>query len=368
MLKNRNRHGCRKSAVLIALSVVLLSGCGKQTQTEAPQQADRLQVPEMEHQTVAVQKGSFIQTEKEKLTIVYTKEENLSWDKNNARYEEVFVRKNQAVKAGDILMSFKMDVSEAELTALRLRLQRAGEDLESGIASREEAIRELDETTRYWGYYDRTIALKQIEKLQAEYERFLYQMQQEISQLEEEIAEMEAEKENSVLRAPFDGIVKSVADWVYGGKVPVGQTLITIYSPDEFLLRCPQNPNLRYNMSVGVEANASEELLPGTVISAANILPSSLNAGSVMIRLDAKMSAQELGRTIRINAQTRILQDVLIVDSKAVNPENGKSYVYVLDGDMLRKRYVEVGVDSRETAWILDGLSEGMLVITELEG
>ena len=354
--------------MFLVLSVVLLSGCEKQTQTEVVQRVDRLNEPEIEYQTVTVQKGSLIQTETDRLTVVYTKEENLSWDKDNAWYDEVFVRRNQTVKTGDILMSFKLDVSEAELTALRLRLQRAGEELESGIASREEAMRELEETTRYWGYYDRSIALKQIEKLQAEYEQFQYQMQQEISRLEEDIAEIEAEKENNVLRAPFDGVVKSVTDWVYGGKVPSGKTLITIYSPDEFLLRCPQNPNFRYNMSVAIETNASEELLTGTVISAANILPSSLSSGGVMIRLDTEIAAQELGRTIKINAQTRILQNVLTVDSRAVNPENGKNYVFVLDGDMLRKRYVEVGVDSRETAWILDGLSEGMLVITELEG
>ena len=302
------------------------------------------------------------------LTILYTKEENLSWEKDNARFEEVFVRKNQTVKAGDVLMSFSVTVSEAELAALRLRLQRAKEDMESGIASREQEIQEKVDDARYVGYHQGEIAKLQIEKLRVEYERFLYQMQQEISQLEEQIAEIEAEKENNVLRAPFDGIVSKVTDWVYGGKVPVGQTLITIYSPDAFLLRCPQNPELLYNMPVTVETNTSTEPLSGTIISAANILPSSVNSGGVMIRLDTEISAQEFGRTIRVNAQTRVMQNVLTVDSRAIRREAGKSYVYVLDGDMPRKRYVEVWADSGETAWILDGLSEGMLVITELEG
>lgn len=366
MFKNRNRHGCRKSALLLVMTAVLLSGCGEQTQPEVLLQTDFMNAPEVQYQTAVVEKGSYIQTEKDKLTVVYTKEENLSWDKDNARFKEVFVRRNQTVKAGDVLMSFSVEISEAELAALRLRLQRAGEDMESGIVSREQEIQEKEEAARYLGYYEGKIAHLQIEKLRVEYERFLYQMQQEISQLEQKIADIEAEMEDNVLRAPFDGVVSKVADWVYGGKVPSGQTLITIFSPDSFLLRGPQNPELRYNMPVTVEMNTSAEPLPATIISAANILPSSLNPGGVMVRLDAKI--QELGRTIRMNAQTRVLQNVLTVDSDAIRQEGAKHYVYVLDGDIPRKRYVEVGANSGETAWILDGLSEGMLVITELEG
>lgn len=366
MFKNRNRHGISKSALLFVMCTVLLSGCSEQTPEEALLQVDFMTAPEVRYQTAVVEKGSYIQTEKDKLTVVYTKEENLSWEKDNARFKEVFVRRNQTVKAGDILMSFSIEVSEAELAALRLRLQRAGEDMESGIASREQEIREKEENARYLGYYEGQIAHLQIEKMRVEYERYVYQMQQEIAELEEQIAEIEAEKENNVLRAPFDGVVSKVADWVYGGKVPSGKPLITIYAPDEFLLRGPQNPELRYDMPVTVEMNTSAEPLPATIISAANILPSSLNPGGVMVRLDAER--QELGRTIRMNAQTRVMQNVLTIDSDAIRKEAGKNYVYVLDGDMPRKRYVEVGADSGETAWILDGLSEGMLVITELEG
>ena len=40
------------------------------------------------------------------------------------------------------------------------------------------------------------------------------------------------------------------------------------------------------------------------------------------------------------------LQDVLLVDWRAVDSENGKSYVYVLEDDMVQKRYVAPGLCS----------------------
>ena len=56
---------------------------------------------------------------------------------------------------------------------------------------------------------------------------------------------------------------------------------------------------------------------------------------------------------------------MLLVDWRAVDSENGKSYVYVLEDDMVQKRYVAPGLNNREKVWILDGLHEGQTVIAD---
>ena len=77
------------------------------------------------------------------------------------------------------------------------------------------------------------------------------------------------------------------------------------------------------------------------------------------------MPPNELTGTLKYQYNAEELRDVLLVDWSAVEAEKGKSYVYVLEDDMVQKRYVVPGLNNREKMWILDGLREGQTVIAD---
>ena len=52
-----------------------------------------------------------------------------------------------------------------------------------------------------------------------------------------------------------------------------------------------------------------------------------------------------------------------LLDQRAVQKEDGKYCVRILDGDTVQKRYVAAVKVNTEKMWILDGLSEGQLLI-----
>ena len=89
------------------------------------------------------------------------------------------------------------------------------------------------------------------------------------------------------------------------------------------------------------------------------------NAAAVNSELVRSLPVEALEGNLQYQFNVEELQDVLLVDWRAVDSENGKSYVYVLEDDMVQKRYVAPGLNNREKVWILDGLHEGQTVIAD---
>ena len=64
-------------------------------------------------------------------------------------------------------------------------------------------------------------------------------------------------------------------------------------------------------------------------------------------------------------ANSQELKNVLLVDKDAVQKEEGKYFVYLLEDGVVHKRYVSLGLENKKSVWILDGLSEGQELILD---
>jgi HlyD family secretion protein len=60
-------------------------------------------------------------------------------------------------------------------------------------------------------------------------------------------------------------------------------------------------------------------------------------------------------------------KDVLIIPTNTVIEKEGKKFVYVVEGDLLKKRMITSGISNWEFTQILNGLKEGERVITSLD-
>ena len=209
----------------------------------------------------------------------------------------------------------------------------------------------------------------QIEKLETEYEQFIWQSGREAERLEERIEELKEDLGNNELTAPFDGVIDKIVYYKQGDPVSTGEILVSMYATDCFLLETDNAlGNLRYNDAVTVETGGKNEKVSytGRVISASNALPSSLASNPALIRLDEEVSRDKLKRSPQYQCLTQEVSDVIIVDKNAVRNEEGKSYVYMLEDGMMKKRFVITALSGRsENVWILDGLTFGQTVILD---
>lgn len=321
-----------------------------------------------DHKTVQVEIGDFEKETTGKAAVYYLMKRSLYWENNTAYFKEVRVERGQEVKAGDVLMVFETEENLVELETLRLKLTRTKEDTEEQSAEKLEEINAAKFELDYLQGYDLQIAELKIEKMQAAYEQFMYQKDKELRQLQKQIDEINKAAEKNVLTAPFDGVISDVVKLYEGDQVAKGRYLISMYAADRLLLKADDSmEKLRYNMEVTVELGKTDDLkqYQGKVIVAPNILPSAVSNNLTLIELYDDVSIDELSGNIKYSGITESAYNVLYVPRKAVQWENSKEYVYLLDGDSIRRRYIKIALDTTEGMWVLEGLYEGQTLIVD---
>jgi multidrug efflux pump subunit AcrA (membrane-fusion protein) len=372
----KNKFVCYLLSITACLC---LCGCGKQEETKiealiAPEKAN--------YDTEQVEKADYLTESQGDVSIEFPKELKLSWDVEGATVKEVLVEKGQEVKAGDVLMTFQVEVDKIALEELEIQLLRKQEDYARKKDVMEVQLREAEEEAEeIVNGHSYRIAVLNVEKKRIDYEQYVYQTEKAIGELEEKVREQKELLVNTEMKAPIDGIIGSVPYSSEGEPVAVGETLITMFATDEVLLKVSRaGEKLRYNMEVVVtKGNKSNgKQYRGRVISAPNILPGTVQQDFALIALEEEMTLADYGyetkgpgrgygfRTkMEFTAKYQELKDVLLVSKEAIRKEDGKTYVYILEDGVVHKRFVTVGLSGKTHAWILDGLREGQAVILD---
>ncbi len=356
------------TAVAVLAAAMTLGACGDSGQVETLPDENLLAPQQANYDTVQAEEGEYIKTAGGSLHIYYPVIAELSWEEGNARFREMLVKKGQEVKKGDSLAAFDIEVSKAEQEELSLTLSRTIENMEIGKEERQTSIQEANKEMEGLKGHELRIEQLRVEKVQAEYEQFVYQSEQEIARLRERLEELEAEIANDTLLAPFDGVIDNVANCNPGDLMSKDLILVSMHATDRFYLVADDpGGKLRYNAPISVEAGRRNDRVAyeGRVVAAPSILPSSVPRGEALIELSGDIPVENLVGSLQYQFNTEELQDVLLVDWRAVDSEQGKNYVYVLEDDMVQKRYIVPGLNNREKVWILDGLQEGQTVIAD---
>lgn len=358
---------------LLLLTVCLLfSACATKEEAREPfPDVSKIDTGETTYKTHTVEVGDFIVSEETHLFEFYPQKAELSWDQSGARLQEVLVKRDQAVQKGDVLMTFVTEVSAADSAQLRLRRERSWEDYLEEKNARLAAIDAAKETAKSLTGYDLQIANYEIEKLQAQYDQYVFQTTRSVYAIDDQIRALEGKGENNVLVAPFDGVIDSVEVINVGDPITPYAVLITMHSEDTLLLQEWASMGfLRYNLPVNVVPCNNERDIPGRVVSSRNILPSSVPSYyqvNSLIKVDEPLDEIDLMAIDGI-AEYQVLKNVLTVPKLAVKKDEttGKDYVYVLEGDILQKRFVTVnGFSSSREVWVQEGLSAGETIVIE---
>lgn len=363
-----SRGAWMRTAVLCMTMIWFLTGCGssKQSQTLLPEEL--MSPEEVNYKTTQVETGAFTKTASGKANVIYPLQATLIWEKDNAHFKEVLVSRGQQVKEGEALIIFDIEESRAKLESLRLQMLRTREDFAVESTQRMTEINAEKKMAEELRDYDLQLAKLSLEKLQAGYEECVYFFEREISRLEESIVAIEEEIEDNTLRAPFAGEIQYVIDCNEGDKVISGETLITMYSTEKFLLSAENaKGNLRYHMDVVIQAgrNDNTKIFGGKVIVAPNVLPPALSQDVTLIALDENVTENDLTNYIMYQCNTQELQNIPSIPRRAVKAESGKEFVYVLDQDTVRKRYIVTGSYNADVVCVLDGLTEGQTILVD---
>ena len=378
MSRNKKPHPekaviLRKAAALCMVFALFAAGCSQKQETSGDFKEGFLTPEKTNYKTVKVQMSGYERVRTGTANAIFPLQFELRWEEDGTYYQEAAVTVGQAVKEGDPLVYFRREEDRIALETLKLQLRRKQESCAAEDARRLAAIAAAQEnrnTLQEQGAtaYELETARLNGEKLQVEYEQFLYTSGKELARLEEQLTEMERSAQRNVLLAPHDGVIDSVAKLQTGDKVARGQVLITMHATDKVLLKAERSSeNLRYNTDVIIRIGNidSPSIYTGKVIVAPNILPTGVSQDMTLIEVDQERAEKDLKKVIKYEGTVEALSNVLVVDQRAVQREDGKFYVRILDGDTVQKRYVAAVKVNTEKMWILDGLSEGQLLIVD---
>ena len=353
-------------SAFLAFSLLFLSACSEETKPVVPD-ASLITPEQTNYETVPVTASDYTKPAQGGGALYFTTYAELTWDTANSRIEEIYVDRGSMVKKGDVLASFTTEIRVSELENLRLQLQRAQEALEEGKAERMKEINHAKRVLDYNFSREKKIAQLELESMQISYDMYVYQQEDAIAKIAKKIADIEELVTENTIVAPYDGIVESVISYNPGDSVNKGAVIVKMYDTSRFYVGVKEGANkLRYNQTVALEAGRKNQRkqFSGRVITAPDVLPE--EAGAVaLIEVDDNITPEDLRISVNYQVNTEEMTDVIMIGRQAITQENGKFYVNVLEDDMVKKRYITVGSNNLQEYWVLDGLTEGQILVLD---
>ncbi len=397
--------------------------------------------------TYQVQRGDVVRLLQFSGRVAPVREEELFF-RANGYVETVYVRRNDSVKAGDLLAELEVtDLKnqitqvEAELVAVKMNNDRQLAEAMANVRARELALAKLqasdsdtqilsarinleraqealaDAKVEYQEALDRPWEKEEVreryaeavrnaqwnlELAQAQYndalkarERLSYDIelaQQDLDLARMRQAEIEAglditrtllslqrlqgQLADARIIAPFDGVILST-NIIAGSQVQGYKTVMTIADPSELEIMADLSTNEMSELTEGAVLvaeviNRPGEMVPGFI----RRLPYPYGGGGKIegvqdedtsTRITLEKSPTELGMRVgdrvRITVELERSVNTLWLPPQAVRTFEGRNFVVIQEDGGQRRLDVTIGIRSTERIEILDGLSEGQIVI-----
>jgi RND family efflux transporter MFP subunit len=275
----------------------------------------------------------------------------------------VHVVEGQAVKKGDLLMTLVDTDYARNLQLSRVSVREAQLQLEAA---------ELDRSRKKAAYESRGIS-------EAEYDAAVRQVELAKVQLQRTRVQLSSSQDQSDythITSPIDGVV-IVRDVEAGELVTAGvsatasgHAAMKIAQIDRLLLELDLNQVDVARVQIGQSARILLDAYPGvevqgtvTSLAAAGHLDSTrgVDVFTVKVELDPSQSTVQIkpGMTAEVRIRVGSWEGVVKVPAETVFEEDGKSFVYRVDGGVKQKTEVSVGHRSDREVEIETGVAEG---------
>jgi multidrug efflux pump subunit AcrA (membrane-fusion protein) len=397
-VKGRSVKLLQEKALSLLVAAMLLAGCALMPATRTEQSAAEPTPTPIPTAAIAlkptyrVQRGDVIKTMTFSGRISPVREEALFFRKDG-RIRSVFFKRNDFVKAGDIIAEYEIEALERELTAAELELERAQVTLEEALRNleldRREAQARLEraQILLQGAERDRTIpraqvaALeKDVELAQIEVERLsagvspllendVERARYAVEKLKQEIAEAQ-------IIAPFDGILLSVS--LTPGMAVNGYTSVASVADASALeISADLLSNQLQFLAEGMPVTFVLSSRPGqTLHGVIRRLPYPYGSGGsgqtieekdkstrITIEEPQDVGGYALGDLVRVTVEVERAENVLWLPPQAIRNFSGRLFAVVQDGEVQRRVDVRIGVEAQDRVEIVEGLEEGQIVV-----
>ncbi|NGQ96805.1 efflux RND transporter periplasmic adaptor subunit [Brevibacillus sp. SYP-B805] len=173
---------------------------------------------------------------------------------------------------------------------------------------------------------------------------------------------------NATIVAPISGYVAQVNGAV--GEMASPQTpVVTIVNTDPLLVKAnlaeTEITGVKVGTKVKVMIDSLQKEVEGTITAVSPVMDQTLKAYPIEIALpnhSGELKA-DMVASVKLNAAGQGKASTLVIPRKAVFDENGKRYVFKLEGDKAKKVEVVTGEESSDLAEVKSGLAQGDKIV-----
>ncbi|MBM3284611.1 MAG: efflux RND transporter periplasmic adaptor subunit [Candidatus Aminicenantes bacterium] len=301
------------------------------------------------------------------------------------------VREGKQVRAGDLLVEledreYRLKLERADALRLRylsellLEKQFADEDKRPDSRAEQKIKQAEEEFSRASSLFSQGLLSRdEFETARRAYELVMIEtgrMKEEImaaakgltqAEIDVKIAQMELEKTS--IRAPFSGVITDIRVSP-GETISAGRELFTLVDISHIKVKAKVLESEVGKMKEGHEASLKFSAYPGKtfkgrVEAVSPVTNPEDKTCSVYISVENPAGEIKPGMHADVEIAADVYRDRLLVPQAAVLVRGGRKLVFVVEEDLAKWRYIDVGLENEEYAEVLDGVREGEKVVTE---
>lgn len=310
----------------------------------------------------------------------------------NARTEgqilRILVEEGDYVKTGQLLcqlddrqLKITLELTQQRLAQAEVQLERAS--IQRDKASIQIANKKAELNRNEAGLAEGLVSQQEVDQLVYQLreleadERVQASTEKEnrfrVEELTAELEQVKLDLSYTRITAPFSGYLTERA-------VEVGQNIRALdkafqlgsFSPifaDVFLAELDTNAvRVGQPVSMRLDAVAEAEPVQGRVVRISPVVDDATGTVKVTTEFRARAQSYRPGAFVRIEIETDEREDALLIPKRAIVEEEGKTYVFVANGEKAIRRAVDLGYESGAEAEIRDGLSDGDQIIVAGQG
>lgn len=333
------------AAAVSAIMCLSAGGCYLLPDEEEVLDAPTVKASDVTYSTVTAKKKDLEKKIVATGTVTAENQYTLSYEKQSGTVSKFYVKAGDKVKKGDVICDLDTYDLDYQIEEKQLYLEKAKLKVDI-IYEGGGTQAEIDSA-----YVDVQLLEKELEKLQAQ-------------------------KEDSSLKSPIDGVVSSLSDVRVGDNVNPGQTIATVIDTSALYIAIQPDDLTQYDIDTEVQIRIGEDYYDGVVFMTPKKLADyqaeqnedhnnvddtgiDYQADTIYVRFKDTAPAETVGQLADTILVLDSVKDAIVISNNLIKKVDGTKVVYVLKNGEKTAVEVETGLSTGSQTEIRSGLKEG---------
>lgn len=333
------------AAAVSAIMCLSAGGCYLLPDEEEVLDAPTVKASDVTYSTVTAKKKDLEKKIVATGTVTAENQYTLSYEKQSGTVSKFYVKAGDKVKKGDVICDLDTYDLDYQIEEKQLYLEKAKLKVDI-IYEGGGSQAEIDSA-----YVDVQLLEKELEKLQAQ-------------------------KEDSSLKSPIDGVVSSLSDVRAGDNVNPGQAIATVIDTSALYIAIQPDDLTQYDIDTEVQIRIGEDYYDGVVFMTPKKLADyqaeqkedhnnvddtgiDYQADTIYVRFKDTAPAETVGQLADTILVLDSVKDAIVISNNLIKKVDGTKVVYVLKNGEKTAVEVETGLSTGSQTEIKSGLKEG---------